>query len=113
LKKLDPTTFALKRAKQALVEKVAEANAHLLEACAVTLVVTMPEGGAARPTFSTVAYTAWGALMPQLDEESQDVVAAHHFDKALEVVNQNVEKNRAELERLKVARAKAKEGKES
>lgn len=86
-----------------LLQRIGEAVGHILDGAAVTLVVTRREvrggpGPAASGIFATHAYTAWGAQVQDLPEESRNAVAQHHLEvsaktlqKQLEVLRESIE----------------------
>lgn len=101
---LTPAMLAIKRWRAGLVERIAEADAHVLEAAAVTIIVTLPEAGAAQPTFSTIAYTAWGGFLEKQTAEVRMSLAEIHCVQAEKIVRSN-----AETTREMVARQRAEE----
>lgn len=103
--KVDATLFAVKRQRQTTMARMAAADAMILDAFAVTLIVTALEEGAATPTVSTHSFTAWGPSMQSLPDEGARELAEKHLENA----HGAVERNAANLKQA-IAKADAEMG---
>ena len=89
---LTPMMLALKRARKALVTRMAQADAFVLEAAAVTLSVTLHEEGAAPGTFSTISLTCWGMETAGWPKEAMLALVNGHFGRAAQLEEDQLRK---------------------
>lgn len=95
--RINAATIQLRQARDLFVRRLCEANTHTLDAVAVTIIVTMPEPGAAPGTCSTVGYTAWGQRLELQPVDHQDELCRQHIAAATRSMAQQVEQINAQI----------------
>jgi hypothetical protein len=103
--KMDATLFVRKRERRTTMARMAAADAMILDAFAVTLIVSAIEEGAAVPTASTSSFTAWGPSLQALPDEAARQLAQKHFEGARAALERNAATLRTQIENAQADQA--------